>query len=779
MIKRLLPFYSIFAWCWCVLVVLLALYDIRSLFFEKKIQFDLMSLLPQSHSEKMLTLNQLMDENNIAGHVVILVGHKDSHVAEKAFDEFRTQIKEAALPFQEKSVDSYIEEYKRLFKEIYPHRAGFLSDKDRELLLKGQANALTERALSEIMLPFGSTGPVQLDKDPFFLYPHYISSLKPSSHYKQSLGGHPYIEKDGKRWYIYNALLSTPAFSLKAQEELSDKLTPIFDKLEKSEGVEFLKTGAIFYAAAASKQANKEVSLMSFASIFIIILLLLFTFKTLRPLLFAITVIGSGLIVGLSACLLIFGSVHILAFVFGSSLVGVTVDYSLHYYCASFKKDSADSHHRLSVLESLMPALFLGVLSSVIGYFFLIVPPFPGVQQMAVLASVGLMSSFLTVCFLGPYFIKLNSSGIPTVAGGMQNYLNKLALKGEKKYIKFSLIFVLIGLFITGFSYLTFEDDFRNFQSLDQSLKKEEEKITSMVQTDAVPKFLIIKKQSMEEFLRTAERVTDELVLLKSKGVISSQRSLSMMIPSQQKQQENQKLVIEKLYEVEGPKLAKAIGLKNIENNFGSYFQLTKDNLNLLPTNWRDLVTINDDGTVEGRIFVFGVKDTQIIADLSAQFKDVMYIDPPLEYSSLFTNYRHIMVWILLSVIGGLALFLTVWKGFRKAFLILSPVTLSILATIGMIGILGHSFSLFHAMGLLLVLSIGIDYAFFLFWRVSSEKENLLLLANGLAALTTILSFGLLSFSQTSAISSFGLTVFIGITLNFCITTLFLGKERP
>jgi predicted exporter len=81
---------------------------------------------------------------------------------------------------------------------------------------------------------------------------------------------------------------------------------------------------------------------------------------------------------------------------------------------------------------------------------------------------------------------------------------------------------------------------------------------------------------------------------------------------------------------------------------------------------------------------------------------------------------------------------------------------------------------MFHAMGLILVLCIGIDYALFLYWRKAEEKE-LLLLGNALAAITTILSFGLLVLSTTTAVYSFGMTVFIGIALNFFITTLLLG----
>jgi predicted exporter len=78
---------------------------------------------------------------------------------------------------------------------------------------------------------------------------------------------------------------------------------------------------------------------------------------------------------------------------------------------------------------------------------------------------------------------------------------------------------------------------------------------------------------------------------------------------------------------------------------------------------------------------------------------------------------------------------------------------------------------------LILVLCIGIDYALFLYWR-KPEENGLLLLGNTLSAITTILSFGLLILSSTKAVYSFGLVVFLGIVLNFFITTLFLGNIK-
>jgi predicted exporter len=60
-----------------------------------------------------------------------------------------------------------------------------------------------------------------------------------------------------------------------------------------------------------------------------------------------------------------------------------------------------------------------------------------------------------------------------------------------------------------------------------------------------------------------------------------------------------------------------------------------------------------------------------------------------------------------------------------------------------------------------LVLGIGIDYAIFLREGRSSPLSSLIAVL--VSAATALLSFGLLAFSQTPFIHSFGLTLAIGI----------------
>jgi predicted exporter len=475
-----------------------------------------------------------------------------------------------------------------------------------------------------------------------------------------------------------------------------------------------------------------------------------------------VTVISSGFIAGIAACLFSFGSIHILALVFGCSLVGVAVDYALHFYCASFKNID-----RFQILKTLLPAMPLGVLTSSIGYGALMLAPFPGIQQMAVLAGVGLLCTFVSVAAWGPYFIKERNP--PILAEKIQRIMEKFAKVSSINYLRVCLMAVMVSIFCVGALMLSFDDDVRNYQAMDPALKIQEERTKSMLNINNTTRFLAVNGSDVESLLRTEELIAEKLDRL---GV--DYRVLSDLIPSQERQQENKDFKI-RFSETYFPKISEVLGTDiTFDSSSGGYDKealiADADFINGLPTGWKELIHVSENGALTGRILIQGNVD----ADKIKNFSNAIYIDPVSEYSSLFSGYRRIMLLLVAGLFTVFAFMISAYRGITAGLQISIPVLFSILTTVGVMGLSGVNLSMFHAMGLILVLCIGIDYALFLYWR-KDETGELLLLGNTLAAITTILSFGLLALSTTKAVHSFGMTVFLGIVLNFVITTLLLG----
>jgi len=757
----------LFALLWLAIISLAGIYDAQALLDHGKIKFDLLALLPQGKGENMRLSNELMDDGNISGRIVIAFGHENPEQAKGALTQFREHIQATALPFFEHNVKHIETSYKTLFTHLYPFRAGMLSKEDRQHLIDGSEDLVLQSAISNILSPFGSFDSNQISTDPFGFYPRYVTSLGLGNGAQTDADGDIVLFSKGKYYFIYQGEVTEKIFSLKFQEKISNALQLFLLDLENKSGVEVLRVGAVFYSTAGAQQAQSEISQIGLLSTIGILFILLLVFRVSHPIIFAFAVVSSGLLCGLAVCLYLYGSIHILALLFGCSLVGIAVDYALHYYCASFQPVD-----RFKVLSLLLPAMPLGVLTSAIGYGALAVAPFPGIQQMAILACIGLLTTFVSVALWGPYFIKNGERKIPRLAEQIQYQLEHLAEIGSIKYLKLVLSASLLLCFCAGALIMKFDDNVRNFQSLDPVLKVQEERIKEMMNFDNSTKFLAVQGHDFDGILQTEEAITQEL---DKKGI--SYRSLSELIPSQKRQLDNCNLKLHFCHS-RFPEIASMLGIEKLFSPSEAGFEpkppvVDGSLMQMLPSGWKELIHVSNDGLLTGRIIING----KVNACEYEGYEGCTYVDPVREYSSLFSSYREIMMLLTACLLLGFMLIMSIRQGLKASFNIISPVLLSMLTTIGIIGLFSTGFSMFHAMGLILVLCIGIDYSVFLFWRRPEEKE-LLLLGNTLAATTTILSFGLLALSNTTAVHSFGMTVLVGILLNFLITTLFLGNKK-
>lgn len=118
----------------------------------------------------------------------------------------------------------------------------------------------------------------------------------------------------------------------------------------------FVFSGTPFHSYKSSANASKEITLISGISILAVIIVLLLIFKTPRPIFCSVCSILISTLTAFMATLGIFGKMHILTLVFGTSLIGSCIDYSLHYFI-SWKADE-----RLKSGDEIRRKLFRGCL---------------------------------------------------------------------------------------------------------------------------------------------------------------------------------------------------------------------------------------------------------------------------------------------------------------------------------------------------------------------------------------------------------------------------------
>ena len=171
----------------------------------------------------------------------------------------------------------------------------------------------------------------------------------------------------------------------------------------------------------------------------------------------------------------------------------------------------------------------------------------------------------------------------------------------------------------------------------------------------------------------------------------------------------------------------------------------------------------------ERLVLVQGISHSQNIQQLeTAQIK---LLQPVSSLSKLFQEHRIQAQYLLLYALIALVIGLGIIYGIGSIIALILPVSLALLSTFAVQAWLGVEINLFSIMGTFLIIGIGVDYA--IFYRHGHDHPQVVGMALFLCMMSTLLGFGLLSFSHTYAIHCFGLTVLLGVIFSFVYATIF------
>ena len=107
----------------------------------------------------------------------------------------------------------------------------------------------------------------------------------------------------------------------------------------------------------------------------------------------------------------------------------------------------------------------------------------------------------------------------------------------------------------------------------------------------------------------------------------------------------------------------------------------------------------------------------------------------------------------------------------KRRIWIFIPVISSVLISLSFQVFLGNSINIFHLLSLLLVVGLGFDYSlFFNYESTKSGAPSNSAHAVTISAITTIITFAILSFSDVNILSSIGQIVAVGVLACFIIS---------
>jgi predicted exporter len=734
------------------------------------INVDLVNLLPESARAPDLEAVIEKRRKEFERHLILLVEADSPDKAQSAEKAVRDALEGQSF-LEEISPPSRAEQ-EAGFAFYAQHRHGLAGPAMRRTLESGDADKLVETVARAYANPAGFLSSDLIETDPLLLLPDFLENTLPDvpATLRMEKSGR-YYEWEGRFYMPLYYLLAQSPFSLDGQAAFSAALERAQEELSrKAPDARLYSVGVARHAARGAAQARSEISTVGLGSLAGVVLLVVCVFRSALPLLAAVLTIGIGVMAGLAACLFIFGEIHLLTLVFGGSLVGISVDYVFHFLCEKTRPGTPVTGE--AALSKIFPGISLGLATTLIGFAGMWLAPFPGLRQMAMFSAAGLIASYLTVCLWFPHLPLGTRAVAPAVQRAIEHYAafwRKMPRMGWLGGLAGTTLILLAGI-----TQLTPQDDVRLLQTLDPDVVAEQAQIEQVLDQKRASQYLIVAGRSTEELLAREEQLRSALQETQTEELLS----LSRFVPSQEKQQKTRRKLIGFLdKENIRSKLQETVGLR--PQTLSSYLGSLKEAGPALTleawlesaasTPYRHLYLGVRGGLHRSVIELRQVGDVEALMQLTSGIEGAELVDTAGTYSRLFGEYRRqLMVLAALSYI--LVVGLLFWKyGGKAMILIMAPPVAAALAALGLLGLTAGSFSLFHIMALILVLGIGVDYG--IFFKEAGAQNAATMLAVLLSALTTVLAFGLLAFSQTAAIHAFGVTVFTGIVAAALVAT--------
>ncbi|MFS1290870.1 MMPL family transporter [Pseudomonas piscis] len=725
---------------------------------------DLMELVPGTAPDALeLQAEQRMQEP-LNREILVLVGHAQRQQALDLARELAGQWQASGL--FDKVQWTLQADLPALRKQLLQGRLAMLSAKDRQQLLE-QPQAFIQQRVQSLFDPFAGFTLVPSQDDWLGLTGRIQANQPQHASVQLDIGsGALLAEADGKHWVLLRAHSAGNAFDLQLPLQVAGLLQHSREHATQQQG-QLLAASGLLYAASGQQQASREISWVGGGATLGILALLLLAFRRWHALLAFVPVLV-GMLFGAVACVALFGHMHVMTLVLGSSLIGVAVDYPLHYLPKSW---SLKPWRSWPALRLTLPGLSLSLTTSCIGYLALAWTPFPALTQIAVFSAAGLLGAYLAAVCLLPALLRkveLRPAQWPLrVAASLLRLRSALLAR-----VSSPVLLGLLGLFCAaGLWQLDSKNDIRQWVGAPPQLLQEAQAIARITGYQPTSQFFLVRAADQQQLLERLDLLDERLQPLVGLGKLKGYLSLNQLL-SQPAQQRQVRAALERLPEYWQPLLALGVPEQALQAELKQLQELPLADIDSalagpLAEPFRPLWLGPHAQGVAALVSLQGLNDAALLRVQSGDLPGIQLVDRLGELNQVFAATQVSAAELKLASCVLIVLVLILPFGLGGALRLVALPLLAALCSLASLGWLGQPLTLFSLFGLLLVTAISVDYAILMRERIGGAAVSLL--GTLLAALTTWLSFGLLAISSTPAVSNFGLAVSLGLAFSFIL----------
>jgi len=725
---------------------------------------NLMELVPGTHPDAVEQRAEQRMQEPLNREMLVLVGHADRQQAIAMARTLGEQWQASGL--FEKVQWNLQADLPALRTQLLQGRLAMLSADDRQLLIE-HPDAFIQQRVQALFDPFTGFSLVPSQDDWLGLTGRIQNSQPQHGSVQLDIGSGALIaDADGKSWVLLWARTTGNAFDMNLPLQVAALLQHSREQAAKAD-VQLLAASGLLYAANGQQQATREISWVGGGATLGILLLLLLAFRRWRVLLAFVPVLV-GMLFGAVACVALFGHLHVMTLVLGSSLIGVAVDYPLHYLSKSW---SLKPWRSWPALRLTVSGLTLSLITSAIGYLALAWTPFPALTQIAVFSAAGLLGAYLSaVCLLPALLsnVEIQPAQWPLRLAERMVSLRETLLEHVRTPI---LAALLIAFCAGGLIQLQTRNDIRQWVGAPQHLTDEAQTIARITGYQPTSQFFLVRADNQEQLLERQAALSERLEQLVNLDKLQGFLALNQLVspPSQQQQVRE---ALSRLPQFWQPLLEVGVPLAALQEELTQLQALPAEDIDTalggpLGEPYRTLWLGPVEGGVAAMVSLQGLNNPSLLRVQALDLPGVELVDRLGDLNRVFAETQISAAELKLASCVLIVLVLILPFGLGGALRIVSLPLLAALCSLASLGWLGQPLTLFSLFGLLLVTAISVDYAILMREQIGGAAVSLL--GTLLAALTTWLSFGLLAVSSTPAVSNFGLSVSLGLAFSFLL----------
>lgn len=781
--KRLLLFWVVFV----ATLILLGLGASRIALEE-----DITKFFPDD--ERVEKLNYVFQNSKFVERIVVMVSVKDSTTSPQPdslvnFAEALAQRMDHDLKPYIKQLSTQIDDDKvlNLFTTIYEHLPIFLEDEDYTKLdsIRRPDNAarVLETNYRQLISPAGVVVKKIIVKDPLGFSFLALSKLKQLQYDENFELYDGYVVTKDHRHLVFFVTPTYPPSDTWHNSRFVDQLNGLIGELSPNyPQLRASYFGAPVVAAGNAQQLRKDSMLtVSLVVIFLAVFLIGFFRKKRVPFLIFIPV-AFGALFSLCCIYWLKGSISILAIAAGSVILGIAINYSLHFL--SHLKHTRDIK---MVIEDLVRPMTIGSTTTVIAFFCLQFANAAVLRDVGLFAGFSLIGAALCSLIFLPHFI---SEKLFT-EHQQENWIERISFSAfdSNRYIA---LFILVAtpIFLYFAQNVSFNSDMSKLNFMRSDTEEAQRRLEIINQSSLTSVYVVSSGMDLQAALKKNEQVTPMLKGMKSENIITKYSSVSTFLISDSLQQVRIKKWNDYWSSERKESLMNVVRQKGADLKFSDHviqncqmllskkYQAGDSSvMNQIKSTFFDDYIINKNGLVTV------ISLANVNSDQKKNLYDRFQNAPAHAFdrqmlTNLFVEYVNADFNFIVTFTAALVFFalLLLYGRIELTLITFVPMLITWIWILGIMALVGIEFNIINIMVSTFIFGLGDDYSIFTMdgllqeYKVGKKNISAIRTSIFLSAVTTIAGLGVLIFAQHPALRSIAAISIIGIACVFIMS---------